>query len=95
MGLGVPFNIASYALLTRMIAKVTGLKPGEFVHTLGDYHIYNDHIDALNVQIEREPREFPTLTIDRNVESIDDFTMDDFEISRYQPHPTIKMAMSA
>jgi thymidylate synthase len=94
MGLGVPFNIASYALLTRMIAKVTGLKVGDFVHTLGDAHIYKDHIDPLKVQLERTPSTFPKLKINRNVDNIDDFTFEDFEIVDYNPQKSIKMTMS-
>ncbi|XP_076052008.1 thymidylate synthase isoform X2 [Oratosquilla oratoria] len=94
MGLGVPFNIASYALLTRMIAHVTGLKPGDFVHTLGDAHVYSNHKQALEVQLERTPRAFPTLHIKRKVDCIDDFTMEDFELSGYSPHPKIKMDMA-
>jgi len=94
MGLGVPFNIASYALLTYMIAHVTGLKPGEFVHSLGDAHVYSNHVEALEEQLKREPRPFPTLTIKRKVENIDDFTMEDFELEGYKPHPKIQMAMA-
>merc|ERR1712002_1427342 len=77
MGLGVPFNIASYALLTYMIAHVCGLKPGEFVHTLGDAHVYSNHCEALEEQLKREPRPFPTLTIKRKVENITDFEFSD------------------
>ncbi|XP_040829964.1 thymidylate synthase isoform X3 [Ochotona curzoniae] len=94
MGLGVPFNIASYALLTYMIAHVTGLKPGDFVHTLGDAHIYLNHIEPLKVQLQREPRPFPKLKILRKVETIDDFKAEDFQIEGYNPHPTIKMEMA-
>ncbi|CAG8758264.1 16019_t:CDS:2, partial [Dentiscutata erythropus] len=94
MGLGVPFNIASYALLTRMIAHVTGLLPGEFIHTMGDAHIYIDHIDALKVQLEREPRAFPQLEIKRKITDINDFRLEDFEIIGYQPYGKIKMNMS-
>ncbi|KAM7390307.1 hypothetical protein PAMA_008467 [Pampus argenteus] len=94
MGLGVPFNIASYALLTYMIAHITGLKPGDFVHTLGDAHIYINHIEPLKVQLQREIRPFPKLKILRKVESIDDFRADDFEICDYNPHPAIKMQMA-
>lgn len=96
MGLGVPFNIASYSLLTRLIAHVTGLRAGDFVHVLGDAHVYNNHIDALREQIEREPRPFPTLTI-RNrpdLNTIDDFVMEDLELNGYDPHKTIKMQMA-
>lgn len=94
MGLGVPFNIASYALLTYMIANVTNLKPGEFIHTLGDSHVYLNHVDALKEQLTREPRPFPTLKIKRNVEKIEDFTIDDFELSGYDPHPKLSMPMA-
>lgn len=94
MGLGVPFNIASYALLTYMIAHVTGLKPGDFVHTTGDTHVYLNHIEPLKEQLQREPRDFPKLVIKRKVESIEDFTMDDFEIQDYKPHPKIQMDMA-
>ncbi|KAK2497084.1 hypothetical protein MC885_013218 [Smutsia gigantea] len=94
MGLGVPFNIASYALLTYMIAHITGLKPGDFVHTLGDAHIYLNHIEPLRIQLQREPRPFPKLKILRKVEKIDDFKAEDFQIEGYNPHPTIKMEMA-
>merc|ERR1712183_1126123 len=94
MGLGVPFNIASYALLTMMIANVTGLKPGDFVHTLGDAHIYSNHVEPLQQQIKREPRKFPKMKIKRKVDSIDDFKMEDFELEGYDPHPVIKMPMA-
>lgn len=94
MGLGVPFNIASYALLTIMIAHITDMEPGEFIHTMGDAHVYRDHINALKEQIRREPRPFPTLKITRKVDSIDDFKFEDFEICDYNPHPRIQMTMS-
>ncbi|XDV17535.1 hypothetical protein PO909_023379 [Leuciscus waleckii] len=94
MGLGVPFNIASYALLTYMIAHITGLKPGDFVHTIGDAHIYTNHIEPLKEQIQREPRPFPKLIIKRKVEQINDFTAEDFEIKDYDPYPSIKMQMA-
>ncbi|TRY59021.1 hypothetical protein DNTS_012406 [Danionella cerebrum] len=94
IGLGVPFNIASYALLTYMIAHITGLKPGDFVHTLGDAHIYTNHIEPLKEQVQREPRPFPKLRIKRKVENIDDFRAEDFEIFEYDPHPSIKMQMA-
>uniref|UniRef100_A0A182YIR6 Thymidylate synthase n=1 Tax=Anopheles stephensi TaxID=30069 RepID=A0A182YIR6_ANOST len=94
VGLGVPFNIASYSLLTHMIAHVTGLKAGDFIHTTGDTHIYLNHIDALREQIERTPGKFPTLAIKRKVESIDDFTFADFEIVNYNPQSAIKMQMA-
>lgn len=94
MGLGVPFNIASYALLTYMIAHITDLKPGDFVHTIGDAHVYVNHFDALKEQMKREPRPFPSLVIKRKVEKIDDFKMEDFEIKNYNPHPKISMKMA-
>jgi thymidylate synthase len=92
--LGVPFNIASYALLTMMIAQVTGLKPGDFVHTLGDAHIYTNHIEQVKLQISREPRPLPTMTINPAVKTIDAFQYEDFELSNYNPHPHIKGAIS-
>lgn len=94
MGLGVPFNIASYALLTYMIAHVTGLKPGDFVHTLGDAHVYLNHVEPLREQLKREPRPFPKLQFKRQVTNIEDFTMEDFEVVGYNPHPTIPMEMA-
>ncbi|KAF6303330.1 thymidylate synthetase [Rhinolophus ferrumequinum] len=94
MGLGVPFNIASYSLLTYMIAHITGLKPGDFVHTLGDAHIYLNHIEPLKMQLQRKPKPFPKLKILRKVETIDDFKAEDFQIEGYNPHPTIKMEMA-
>lgn len=94
MGLGVPFNIASYSLLTYMIAHITGLKPGDFVHTLGDAHIYLNHIEPLKIQLQREPRPLPKLKIKRKVENINDFKAEDFEIENYNPYPMIKMAMA-
>ncbi|XP_078449883.1 thymidylate synthase [Lampetra fluviatilis] len=94
LGLGVPFNIASYALLTYMIAHITGLKPGDFVHTLGDAHVYVNHVEPLKTQLQREPRPFPTLHIRRTVTSIDDFRSDDFELRDYNPHAAIKMDMA-
>lgn len=94
MGLGVPFNIASYSLLTHMLAHVTKLKPGDFVHTLGDAHVYLNHADALKEQLKREPRPFPKLRIKRQVENIEDFSFGDFELTGYNPHPPIKMEMS-
>lgn len=94
MGLGVPFNIASYSLLTYMIAHVTGLQPGEFVHTLGDHHIYLNHVEPLKIQIQRPLRPFPTLKIARTVETIEDFKFEDFVLENYNPHPKIEMKMA-
>jgi len=94
MGLGVPFNIASYALLTVMIAHVTNLKPGDFVHTLGDAHVYSNHVEALKVQLERKPKPFPTISVKRKIDNIEDFKFDDFEVTGYDPHPKIVMNMA-
>jgi thymidylate synthase len=94
MGLGIPFNIASYSLLTRMVAHVTGLQPGDFVHTIGDAHVYLNHISQLKEQLGRKPRSFPTLRIKRDIGNIDDFTVDDFELIGYQPHGKIHMDMA-
>lgn len=88
--LGVPFNIASYALLTYMIAHVCGLEPGEFVHTFGDLHIYDNHVDQVKEQLSRTPKELPTLIINRRVKSIDDFKFEDFTLEGYNPDPVIK-----
>ncbi|MCU1531600.1 MAG: thymidylate synthase [Arthrobacter sp.] len=88
--LGVPFNIASYALLTRMLAQQTGLEPGEFVWTGGDVHIYDNHMDQVLKQLAREPYDYPQLKITRKPDSIFDYTLDDFEVVGYQHHPTIK-----
>lgn len=93
MGLGVPFNIASYSLLTCLMAKVTGLKPGDFVHVLGDAHIYTNHVDALKEQIERTPRQFPRLSIAEKT-NIEDFTMEDLNLEGYEPHKSIRMEMA-
>ena len=87
--LGVPFNIASYALLLMMVAQVTGLKAGEFVHTLGDAHIYKDHIEQMKLQLSREPRKLPTMKINPDVNNIFDFKFEDFELEGYDPHPHI------
>ena len=92
--LGVPFNIASYALLTLMMAQVCGLKPGEFVHTLGDTHIYLNHIEQVKLQLTREPRRLPRMIINPEVKSIFDFKYEDFELQDYDPHPHIKGAIS-
>lgn len=87
--LGVPFNIASYALLLMMVAQVTGLEAGDFVHTLGDAHIYNNHIEQVRVQLSREPRGLPKMKLNPNVKSIFDFKYEDFELTDYNPHPHI------
>ena len=87
--LGVPFNIASYALLLHMVAQVTGLEPGTFVHTLGDAHIYSNHKDQIELQLTREPRKLPRLKINPEVKDIFDFKFEDFEIVDYDPHPHI------
>lgn len=92
--LGLPFNIASYALLTHMMAHVTGLNVGELIITIGDAHIYSNHIDQVKEQISRTPFQLPTLDIKRRVESIDDFKMEDFELIGYQSHPTISAPMA-
>ncbi len=92
--LGVPFNIASYALLTMMVAQITGLKPGEFVHTLGDAHIYTNHLEQVKLQLTREPYSLPKMKINPNVKSIDDFEYNDFELTDYESHPLIKGLIS-
>jgi thymidylate synthase len=88
--LGVPFNIASYALLTLMIARVCDLKPGEFVHTFGDAHLYSNHLEQARLQLGREPRSLPSMQINPEVRNIFDFNYDDFELVNYDPHPHIK-----
>ena len=88
--LGVPFNIASYALLLMMVAQVTGFELGEFVHTLGDAHIYQNHFDQINLQLSRQPKQLPKMMINPNVKSLFDFKFDDFELKDYHPHPGIK-----
>jgi thymidylate synthase len=94
MFLGVPFNIASYALLTMMIAQVTGYKPGEFIHTFGDSHIYLNHLEQVDLQLSREPRNLPQMRINPEVTSIFDFKYEDFELINYNPHPHIKGEVS-
>lgn len=92
--LGVPFNIASYALLTMMLAQVVGLEPGEFVHTLGDAHLYSNHIEQANLQLTRECRELPIMKINPEVKDIFSFQLEDFELVGYDPHPHIKAAVA-
>lgn len=92
--LGVPFNIASYALLTMMVAQVCDLEPGEFIHTLGDAHIYSNHIDQINLQLEREPKKLPKMKVNKEVTSIFDFKYEDFTLVDYDAHPHIKGVVS-
>ena len=92
--LGVPFNIASYSLLTHMVAHVCDLKVGDFIHTFGDAHIYTNHFDQVKLQVNREPKKLPKLKINRNIKNIFDFKFDDFEILNYDPHPHIKGIVS-
>ena len=92
--LGVPFNIASYALLTMMIAQVTGLEVGEFIHTLGDTHVYNDHLDQIDLQLSRIPRKLPKMIINKNIMNIENFKYSDFELTEYNPYPAIKGKVS-
>jgi len=87
--LGVPFNIASYALLLKMMAQVTGLKEGEFIHTLGDAHIYNNHLEQVQLQLTREPRPLPQMKLNPAVKNLFDFRYEDFELVNYDPHPHI------
>jgi len=88
--LGVPFNIASYALLTIILAKISGLQPGEFIHTFGDVHIYENHVEQVKEQLERTPREFPTIKIEGKLEKLEDFTPDKIILENYNPYPPIK-----
>jgi thymidylate synthase len=88
--LGVPFNLASYALLTLMAAQVTGLRPGEFIHTFGDLHLYSNHLDQARLQLTREPRPPPKMKLNPEVKKIEDFRFEDFELTGYDPHPPIK-----
>ncbi|PFG13188.1 thymidylate synthase [Bacillus sp. es.036] len=92
--LGVPFNIASYALLTMMMAQVCDLEPGEFIHTLGDAHIYNNHIEQVQLQLTRDTKDLPKMKINPEVKSIFDFSFEDFELTDYHPHPHIKGEVS-
>ena len=92
--LGVPFNIASYALLTHMLAQVTHLKAGEFIHTFGDAHLYKNHLQEAELQLSREPRPLPRLKINPNIDSLFDFSFEDFELTGYDPHPHIKAPVS-
>jgi len=94
MFLGVPFNIASYSLLLHMVAQVTNLKPGDFVHTLGDSHIYHNHFDQVKEQLTREPLPLPQLKLNPNVKNIDDFKMEDIQLLDYEHHPSIKAPMA-
>ncbi|MBT4692089.1 MAG: thymidylate synthase, partial [Planctomycetaceae bacterium] len=92
--LGVPFNIASYALLTLMVAQVTSLQPGEFVHTLGDAHLYSNHLEQAELQLSREPLDLPTLRINPDITNIFDFKFEDFTLDNYDPHPHIKASVA-
>lgn len=94
LGLGIPFNIASYALLTHMIARVTGTIPHELIIQLGDAHVYKDHVDALEIQLKREPKPFPKIRFSRDVTDIDGFESTDIIVEGYNPHPSIAMKMS-
>jgi thymidylate synthase len=93
--LGVPFNIASYALLAHILAQATGTKPGEFIHTFGDVHIYENHRAQAKEQLARKPRRFPTIKLEKTVKSIDDFRPEHVKLADYEPHPPIKAELSA
>jgi thymidylate synthase len=92
--LGVPFNIASYALLTLMIAQVCGLEPGEFVHTFGDVHLYSNHVEQAKLQLTRKPYPLPVMRLNSSVKNIFDFQFEDFTLESYQSHPAIKAAVA-
>lgn len=94
VGLGVPFNIASYALLTCMVAQVCGLRPGELVHVMGDAHVYQNHVDPLRQQLANAPRPFPRLRLNSARREIDEFSAEDIELSGYAPHKRIEMQMA-
>jgi thymidylate synthase len=94
LGLGIPFNIASYALLTHIVAQVTGTEPRELIMQLGDAHVYKDHVEALNKQLEREPKPFPKLQWIKSVDDIDELQASDFALKDYDAWPTIPMKMS-
>jgi dihydrofolate reductase/thymidylate synthase len=94
LGLGVPFNIAYYSLLTYMIAQVCGLEPGEFIHTTGDTHVYNNHIEPLQNQLERQPNPFPILKLNPDIKDIEAFTVDDIKLIGYVSHSRINMPLA-
>ena len=94
MFLGVPFNIASYALLTLMMAQVCNLQPGEFIHTFGDAHIYSNHFEQVSLQLSREPRPYPVMKLNPGIQSLFDFTYSDFTLENYNPHPAIKATVA-
>ncbi|MFN4971511.1 MAG: thymidylate synthase [Bacteroidota bacterium] len=94
MFLGVPFNIASYALLTLMMAQVCNLQPGDFIHTFGDAHIYSNHFEQVSLQLSREPRPYPIVKLNSTIQSVFDFTYSDFTLENYNPHPAIKASVA-